>query len=112
MGRWWGLLHSRLLQRRGPVPELARAPPGQAAAPRRCLCRLVAPPPWQPWRPPSHAPPSPPPPQAAVVAIANIYYGILHIYEELGAWAWACYTAVLAVIVGISVAKDTSDFLR
>lgn len=49
---------------------------------------------------------------AAVVAIANIYYGILHIYEELGAWAWACYTAVLAVIVGISVAKDTSDFLR
>lgn len=49
---------------------------------------------------------------AAVVAIANIYYGMIHIYDGLGAWAWASYTAVLLVIVGTSVAKDTSDFLR
>ncbi|KAL4443841.1 hypothetical protein ABPG75_011578 [Micractinium tetrahymenae] len=49
---------------------------------------------------------------AAVVAIANIYWGILYAYSELGAWAWASYTAVLAVIVAISVVKDTSDFLR
>ncbi len=31
---------------------------------------------------------------------------------DLGAWPWACYTAVLAVIVGISLAKDASDWLR
>ncbi|PRW60222.1 Ferric-chelate reductase 1 [Chlorella sorokiniana] len=48
---------------------------------------------------------------AAVVAIANIYYGCIHMVD-LGAWPWACYTAVLAVIVGISLAKDASDWLR
>lgn len=62
--------------------------------------------------PPTHSPLLNPHVQAAVVAIANIYYGMLHIYDGLGAWAWASYTAVLAVIVGISVTKDTSDFLR
>lgn len=62
--------------------------------------------------PPSVVCGPPPPPQAAVVAIANIYYGMIHIYDGLGAWAWASYTAVLLVIVGTSVAKDTSDFLR
>jgi hypothetical protein len=49
--------------------------------------------------------------QAALVAIANIYYGILHMWD-LGAWAWASYTAVLACIVAVSVAKDGSDWLR
>lgn len=46
-----------------------------------------------------------------MVAIANIYYGCIHMVD-LGAWPWACYTAVLAVIVGISLAKDASDWLR
>lgn len=49
--------------------------------------------------------------QAAAVAIANIYYGCIHMVD-LGAWPWACYTAVLALIVGASLAKDTSDWLR
>ena len=50
-------------------------------------------------------------PQAAVIAIANIYYGVLYIWV-LGVWPWASYTAVLAVIVGVSVTKDTRDWLR
>jgi hypothetical protein len=49
--------------------------------------------------------------QAALVAIANIYYGILHMWD-LGAWAWASYTAVLACIVAVSVVKDGSDWLK
>jgi len=50
---------------------------------------------------------------AAVIAIANIYYGIIHVWQgDLGAWPWACYTAVLVVIVGVSVVKDGSDYLR
>ena len=49
--------------------------------------------------------------QAAVIGIANIYYGILYMWV-LGVWAWASYTAVLAVIVAVSLAKDTSDWLR
>lgn len=31
---------------------------------------------------------------------------------DLGAWPWACYTAVLAVIVGVSLAKDAANWLR
>lgn len=34
----------------------------------------------------------------AILAIANIYYGIIHV-ANLGTWAWATYTAVLGVIV-------------
>ena len=49
--------------------------------------------------------------QAAVIGIANIYYGILYMWV-LGVWAWASYTAVLAVIVAVSLGKDTSDWLR
>ena len=49
--------------------------------------------------------------QAAVIGIANIYYGILYMWV-LGVWAWASYTAVLAVIVAVSLTKDTSDWLR
>jgi hypothetical protein len=49
--------------------------------------------------------------QAAVLAIANIYYGFLHMWE-LGAWAWASYTAVLATIVAVSLGKDAADWYR
>jgi hypothetical protein len=49
--------------------------------------------------------------QATVIAIANIYYGILHMWE-LGVWTWASYTAVLCSIVAVSVVKDTSDFIK
>ena len=55
--------------------------------------------------------PATPAVQAALVAIANIYYGILHMWD-LGAWAWASYTAVLVCIVAVSVVKDGSDWLR
>ena len=50
--------------------------------------------------------------QAAVLAIANIYYGILHMWDGLGVWAWASYTAVLAVIVAVAVVKDVSNWRR
>ena len=46
-----------------------------------------------------------------MIGIANIYYGILYMWV-LGVWAWASYTAVLAVIVAVSLAKDTSDWLQ
>lgn len=46
-----------------------------------------------------------------MLAIANIYYGILHMWD-LGVWTWASYTAVLCSIVAVSVVKDTSDFLK
>lgn len=50
---------------------------------------------------------------AAAVAIANIYYGMLHMWEgDLGVWPWACYTAVLAAIVCVSLVKDGSDWLK
>jgi hypothetical protein len=49
--------------------------------------------------------------QAAVLAIANIYYGILHMWD-LGVWTWASYTAVLASIVGVSVVKDTATWIK
>jgi hypothetical protein len=45
-----------------------------------------------------------------IMAIANIYYGIIHV-EELGTWAWATYTAVLAVILCVGVAKEAGDAL-
>lgn len=38
----------------------------------------------------------------AILAISNIYYGILRV-EMLGAWAWASYTAVLGVILAAGV---------
>lgn len=31
---------------------------------------------------------------------------------DLGAWAWACYTAVLALIVGVGVAKEVHNWRR
>ena len=49
--------------------------------------------------------------QAAVIGIANIYYGILYMWV-LGVWAWASYTAVLAAIVAVSLTKDTSSWMR
>ena len=49
--------------------------------------------------------------QAAVIGIANIYYGILYMWV-LGVWAWASYTAVLAAIVAVSLVKDTSSWMR
>ncbi|KAI3429584.1 hypothetical protein D9Q98_005670 [Chlorella vulgaris] len=48
---------------------------------------------------------------AAVLAIANIYYGILHMWD-LGVWTWASYTAVLGSIVGVSVVKDTATWIK
>lgn len=35
---------------------------------------------------------------AAILAIANIYYGIINVYA-LGVWAWAAYTGVLGAVV-------------
>ena len=49
--------------------------------------------------------------QAAAVAIANIYYGCLHM-ADFGAWTWGLYTAVLSLIVGASLAKDAHDWHR
>ncbi|PRW57965.1 cytochrome b561 and DOMON domain-containing protein [Chlorella sorokiniana] len=47
---------------------------------------------------------------AAIIAIANIYWGCLYMWD-LGVWAWASYTSVLSAIVLTSVAKDSSDFI-
>lgn len=48
---------------------------------------------------------------AAVLAVANIYYGLLKV-EELGPKAWGAYTAVLAAVVVTGLAKDAHDYLR
>lgn len=48
---------------------------------------------------------------AAVLAIANIYYGIIKV-GELGAWAWAVYTAILVAIVATAVVKESVDCAR
>lgn len=47
----------------------------------------------------------------ALLAIANIYYGIIKV-GELGAWAWAVYTAILVAIVATAVAKESVDYAR
>lgn len=44
----------------------------------------------------------------AVLAIANIYYGIVHV-ARLGTWAWATYTAILGLIFIAAVSKEVSD---
>ena len=43
----------------------------------------------------------------AVLAIANIYYGIIHV-AVLGTWAWATYTAILVVILAIAIGKEAT----
>lgn len=48
---------------------------------------------------------------AAVLAIANIYYGIIKV-EKLSTWAWATYTGILVAIVAASVVKDGVDFVK
>ena len=40
-----------------------------------------------------------------LLAIANIYYGIIHV-AKLGSWAWATYTAVVGVLVVVVVARE------
>jgi len=46
---------------------------------------------------------------AAILAITNIYYGILHV-GELGTWAWAAYTAVLGCIVALGLAMEVINW--
>lgn len=48
---------------------------------------------------------------AAVVAIANIYWGTIHMWD-VGAWPWATYTAWLGVVVGVAVGRDVQAVLR
>lgn len=55
--------------------------------------------------------PSPSAAQAAVLAIANIYWGCLYM-GEFGTWTWAVYTAWLVAIVLVSVVKDVSTYRR
>lgn len=45
----------------------------------------------------------------AILAVANIYYGIIHV-ADLGTWAWATYTAVLGAIVGVAMAMEICRF--
>ena len=47
----------------------------------------------------------------AVLAIANIYYGIINV-EELGTWAWATYTGVLAAIMLAAVGVEAHEYVR
>lgn len=44
---------------------------------------------------------------AVVIAIANIYYGCLHV-KELGTWAWATYTGLLAAILAVGLANEAA----
>ena len=46
---------------------------------------------------------------AAVIGIANIYYGIINV-EELGTWAWATYTGVLGAIVLVAVIMEVVNW--
>lgn len=46
---------------------------------------------------------------AAILGIANIYYGIIYI-EELGTWAWASYTGVLGLIVLVAVVMEVVNW--
>lgn len=48
---------------------------------------------------------------AAVLAIANIYYGLINI-EAVGTGAWAAYTAVFAVIFCSAVGLDGFAYLQ
>lgn len=40
-----------------------------------------------------------------LLAIANIYYGIIHV-ADLDTWAWAAYTAVLGALVVVILARE------
>lgn len=42
---------------------------------------------------------------AIAIAIANIYYGCIHV-EALGTWAWASYTGVLGAIILVAITND------
>ncbi len=46
-----------------------------------------------------------------VLAISNIYYGIIHV-AVLGTWAWATYTAILGAILLLVLAKESVDCAR
>ncbi len=46
---------------------------------------------------------------AVILAIANIYYGIINV-GELGTWAWAAYTAVLGAIVLVGLVMEVINF--
>ena len=46
---------------------------------------------------------------ATILAIANIYYGIINV-EELGTWAWAVYTAVLGCIVAFGLVMEVVNW--
>jgi hypothetical protein len=46
---------------------------------------------------------------AVILAIANIYYGIINV-AELGTWAWAVYTAVLACIVALGLVMEVVNW--
>lgn len=48
---------------------------------------------------------------AAILAIANIYYGIL-VVMVLGVWAWAAYTGVLGAVVLIAVVLEIQEWKR
>jgi hypothetical protein len=47
----------------------------------------------------------------AILAISNIYYGIIHV-ASLGTWAWATYTAILGVILLVALGKESLDCAR
>ncbi|KAL4422108.1 hypothetical protein ABPG77_003393 [Micractinium sp. CCAP 211/92] len=48
---------------------------------------------------------------AVVLAVANIYYGMINI-QALGAGAWGAYTAVFGVIVASAIAMDGYKYVQ
>ena len=48
---------------------------------------------------------------AILVAVANIYYGIIHV-KRVGSWAVIVYSIVFGLIIGIGALKEAFDYLR
>jgi len=45
----------------------------------------------------------------AILAIANIYYGMIHV-AEVETWAWAVYTAILGLILLVALLREYHEF--
>lgn len=48
---------------------------------------------------------------AVILAVANIYYGMIDILD-VSSGAWAAYTAVIGVIVGLAVLKEGYEYCK